>query len=73
MSPLTQGLNYRSACDVHYTLACVQKNHLINFCSLLDIRENVSLYIGENVEWPHFFLAHPVVVVTNFVHMDTCQ
>jgi len=46
---------------VHYTLALMcAKNRIIIFCSLLDIWENVLLDIRENVEWPHFFLAHPV-------------
>ena len=31
MSPLTQGLNYRSACDVHYTLQCESKKSPLRF------------------------------------------
>ena len=46
---------------VYYTLALTYaKNHIIIFCSLPDIGENIVLDIRENVEWPRF-LAHPVI------------
>jgi len=51
-------LGYYGMFNIHWPW-CVQKNHIIIFCSLLDIRENVLLDIPENVEWPRF-LDHPV-------------
>jgi len=46
---------------VYYTLALMYaKNHIIIFCSLPDIGENMVLDIRENIEWPRF-LAHSVI------------